>query len=73
MPKKYHGFDDHQPRFGTQKLLIKFSVNSLLADKYEFNYPRNIHECELSLPISFARGQEEIKSVLDLQNCQEGG
>lgn len=72
MPKKHHIFDDHQPRFGTQKLVIKFSVNSLLADKYEFSYGRNINECELSLPINFAMGKEERKSVLNLQNCQKG-
>jgi len=36
-------------------LVIKFSVNCLLADKYDFNY---INEYELSLPISFARGKE---------------
>lgn len=73
MPKKHCIFDDHQPRFGIQKLVIKFSVSSLLADKDEFNYSRNIHECELSLPINLARGEEEIKSILNLQNCQKKG
>lgn len=72
MPKRHHIFYDHQPRFGIKKSVINFSENSLLASKYEFNYRTNTHECELHeychMPINFAREQEEIKSIINLQN-----